>query len=33
LPPEFAGVGADWIRDDRPAGLQDAWFRIEITLP
>jgi hypothetical protein len=32
-PPEFAGVGADWIWDDRPADLQDAWFRIEITLP
>ena len=32
-PPEFSGVGADWIWDDRPAALLDAWFRIKIDLP
>jgi hypothetical protein len=32
-PPEFSGVGADWIWDDRPVELQDAWFRLEIVLP
>ncbi|MBN1772156.1 MAG: putative metal-binding motif-containing protein, partial [Deltaproteobacteria bacterium] len=32
-PPEFSGVGADWIWDDRPASLADAWFRIKLDLP